>query len=321
MNHCQMIKFLIDASVDPCDDFFAFACSEKTRGNKLPITRRKNVDFKQLVKFPPAGFEYIQKFYRSCTKIGTGYTTEEVIAQCFGDGKCDEEEIRNYGDIFAQFLLFTREFFNKTMLPAVTPQWEEVTKDIYGGQGWNWWDFSASNLNDYFFLEAFHRVQTKTDFYQQTVEDMFRSNVFFAPMIDTFVEHGSQDIFPKIHIIPISIHETLRTGDASYIGRYKALMKMIFTSFGGNSSTIDEDVEKIVNMQLQIGKINDKDWFSAEPGSGEEIPIAELYKLVPSVKWKDYIEAGCLGSPHLHHLQHQALRRKRRVKIKKHGFL
>ena len=57
----EMIKFLIDASVDPCDDFFAFACSEKTRGNKLPKTRRKNVDFKQLVKFPPTGFEYIQK--------------------------------------------------------------------------------------------------------------------------------------------------------------------------------------------------------------------------------------------------------------------
>ena len=43
------------------------------------------MSFENLVKRPPAGFEYIRNFYKSCTMGGTGWTTEESLF---------EEEVR-----------------------------------------------------------------------------------------------------------------------------------------------------------------------------------------------------------------------------------
>ena len=61
-----LMEHLVDFTVDPCDDFFAFACSAKTRGNPLPVTPIILEDEESLVKSPPQGYAYIKKFYLKC---------------------------------------------------------------------------------------------------------------------------------------------------------------------------------------------------------------------------------------------------------------
>ena len=46
----KLMENLIDLTVDPCEDFFAFACSAKTRGTPLPVTPIELVDEEALVK-------------------------------------------------------------------------------------------------------------------------------------------------------------------------------------------------------------------------------------------------------------------------------
>jgi len=80
-----------------------------------------------LLKFPPKKFEYMQKFYLSCTKINTGFTTEEVFEKCVeadgpGGEKCTKEELEEYGDIYVQMLGYIQQFFKETAFPAVTPR-------------------------------------------------------------------------------------------------------------------------------------------------------------------------------------------------------
>ena len=112
----KLLNYLIDPTVDPCDDFFAYACSVKARGTPSPITPIELADHKTLIQFPPEGYDYIREFYQSCTAIEDGYTTEQVFfASCIkNDGECTEEEMKQYGDIYVQFFRYTKEFFKKT---------------------------------------------------------------------------------------------------------------------------------------------------------------------------------------------------------------
>merc|ERR1711934_528093 len=78
----KMMEHLVDFTVDPCDDFYAFSCSAKTRGSKSPFPRREIPTKEDLVRDPPKKFEYMRKFYHSCTKINSRFSTEEVFEKC-----------------------------------------------------------------------------------------------------------------------------------------------------------------------------------------------------------------------------------------------
>merc|ERR1719458_748030 len=54
----KMMEHLVDFTVDPCDAFFAFSCSAKTRGTKGPFPRKVIDEKEVLLKFPPKKFEY-----------------------------------------------------------------------------------------------------------------------------------------------------------------------------------------------------------------------------------------------------------------------
>ena len=305
----QLLDHLIDPSVDPCDDFFAFACSSKTRGLTPPVTPIELAGDEKLIRFPPEGFEYIKKFYQSCTTIDEGYTTEEVFANCIkDDGKCTEEELKEYGDIYVQFLKYTKDFFKKTAFPAVLPNWEKDTEDWFGGFGWSWWQVSAQVLKDNFYLAAFHDIE----------RDEFRSNIFFAPLVNrhdhiTYENTHPHTLWHKIHIVPMTIPR--RFADSDFQRSYAPLVKGLLLSFGADPSTVGDDADRIIQMEQQLSEMGlpeawsygfgsgsgsgdseyDEDYESSGHSEGdftEELTITELADAVPSVPWKDFLEAA-----------------------------
>ena len=71
--------------------------------------------------------------------------------------------LKKYGQIYVDFLAYLKTFFLAMNFPVVTPNWEEVTADMSGGQGWTWWDVATDILKDYSFIGVFQYVETVQD--------------------------------------------------------------------------------------------------------------------------------------------------------------
>ena len=311
----EMMKHLVDFTVDPCQDFFAFSCSAKTRGQKPPIARARIDDFKSLIRDPPEGFEYIGKFFTSCIQINqTERTTQEVFFNCFeGDGKCTEEKAAEYGSIYAQFFKHTKRFVNNTAFPAAVPEawWDKRTRSWFGEEGWTWWDFSATILKNFYFLAAFDLEQVEgkrpneRSWEKKPNErswDKFRTNLFFAPLIDSVAEKENEFTSRhSIYLVPITIPHAIKTGDEEYFVQYRQLLTGFITSFRDDTTQIEEDVERIIAMEKELGQITQGYesksvwWTHAE--FTEAITIRDLSEEIPAVPWKDYIEKTFSENP------------------------
>ena len=278
-------------TVDPCEDFFQFACKPAAFQTEVPPVRPPLLTFEQLVKKPPAGFDFVKTFSDSCMNISDRFSSLEVLYNCTANGICLDEEIKPFGQVYVDFINYLKWFANQTAFPAVTPDWEEVTRDWFGGQGWTWWNMAANVLKDYSFLGTFQYVVGPVD----GGRDYFRANLFFVPMIETTVDSerlGERDLLPRIHIVPMKVARFLRNGgDKEEIVKYKRFMRALLGYISNNATTLEDDIERIVELELELGQINTRSSFTSGD-DWELVTINELYQLVPTVEWKDYILAS-----------------------------
>ena len=292
---------LLDMTADPCQDFFRFACSVAGRGNEVPPVPKPLATMKQLVKRPPDGYEYVNEFYQSCVKISTGYTSMQVLFFCREDGICDDDKLveEKYGKVYVDFINYLKQFGTKTAFPVVTLNWEEVTNGWFKGQGWNWWDFAANIMKDYFILGSFQYTRGDDTEDLDYADDIFKSSLFFAPMIETTFQDrdkdGEGDILPRINIVPMRVSRFLRNGgNNSELKVYKKLMMALLGYLSNNATSLEKDIDRIVELELEVGKINTKAYFK-DADFKAEVTIQQLHNMVPTVEWKDYIQASLSG--------------------------
>ena len=283
----KMLGFL-DMTVDPCDDFFKFVCNVNTRGQYLPPVNEDIKDLERLVRTPPKGFEFVSTFFESCIKISTDTDPLEVLMNCTADGVCEVDELLKYGQIYVDFLAYLKIFSDAMAFPVVTPNWEKVTANMSEGQGWTWWDVATDILTHFSFIGVFQYVEGE--------HDVFMSNIFFSPMIETILtgkncSRGICDIpyrKPWIHIVPMTPDLWMIKGDEKLWDQYKKFMMDLLGHLSNDKSNLEKDITRIIDLEKKLKKINNKPEF-ANDDDWEVVGIFELYYLVPFVEWKDFI--------------------------------
>ena len=222
-----------------------------------PTQKKKKLpDFEELVENPPDGFEFAKKFLASCERAPSVFSPTQALLGCAEDGRCTMEEMMPNGRIF-EMLSHLKTFTKKVKFPAVASE-QGHFRD-------SWQDFAAEQLNENYLMAAFQFVQpVNENFEDGKGRDIFTSNIFFAPSIDTTVDKKKKkrrdDYLPKIHIVPMTLPEFLTNpAKKSKVAEYKMWVKAVISAIAEDQkSTIDQDVERIVELELKIGEINDR---------------------------------------------------------------
>ena len=80
-DQCDRLKNKLEEQ----EDFYQLACGANTSRPKVELKD----SFLDLVRSPPEGYGCVKDFYRSCTNLPTGFTTERVLLECIKDGQGD----------------------------------------------------------------------------------------------------------------------------------------------------------------------------------------------------------------------------------------
>ena len=171
--NAERVNYLIDNSVDPCDDFFRYAC--KQTGEEYPYAREEvSQNLTELIEEASGEFSFLKDFYDSCVSITTQFSTEQVAQYCLHDGKCPKEELKKFGIVYQQFREKVLGFAKHTLPPVLMDDWESKSENF------TWQKLSEDVLRHEYYLGAFQFIHENTE--------KFFSNVFFAPMIDHSVK-------------------------------------------------------------------------------------------------------------------------------------
>ena len=255
-----------------------------------PTQKKKKLpDFEELVENPPDGFEFAKKFLLSCERSPSVISPTQALLGCAEDGRCTMEEMMPDGRIF-EMLSHLKTFTKKVKFPAVASE-QGHFRD-------SWQDFAAEQLNENYLMAAFQFVQPANENFEDGKgRDIFTSNIFFAPSIDTTVHKKKKkrrdDYLPKIHIVPMTLPEFLTNpAKKSKVAEYKMWVKALISAIAEDqkSTIIDQDVERIVELELKLGEINDRHSFKSNE-EWETISLEQLQMaIVPSVRWLKYLE-------------------------------
>ena len=121
----ERIGYLLDNTVDPCEDFFQYVCSSKKRGKEYPYAREDvTLNLTDLVVKASGEFSFIKDFYQSCVSISNQFSTAEVTEYCLHDDECSKEELRKFGSIYQEFRENFQDFASDTSWPVLTEDWE-----------------------------------------------------------------------------------------------------------------------------------------------------------------------------------------------------
>ena len=180
-NSKERIEYLIDNSVDPCEDFFQYACSNKNRGKEFPYGRKEvTQNLTKLIEEVSGDFSFLRDFYDSCVSITSQFSTEDVVAYCIHDNKCPKEELEKFNIVYQQFREDILSFAKHTSPPVLTDDWESRSENF------TWQKLSEDILRDDYYLGAFQYVKERR--LSRPATENFFSSVFFAPMIDNSVK-------------------------------------------------------------------------------------------------------------------------------------
>ena len=135
-------------------------------------------------------------------------------------------------------------------------------------------------------------------------ETFFRSNVFFAPMIDyplkqnfdfcNFGKNRNQFLSQTLNIIPMTFPKFLMDHKLEMIENYKQIMFDVLASLGAQRKEIKTDMDKVLENELKLAKLSKVEYCNrklATDADGHEMTLDELDIEVPlqNGQWVDYV--------------------------------
>ena len=122
--------------------------------------------------------------------------------------------------------------------------------------------------------------------------DVFMSNIFFSPMIETTMTRGNGTSIPyrlpRIHIVPMTPDLWMIEGGEKEWDQYKNFMMDLLGHISKDKSNLEKDIARIIDLEKKLKKIINKPVF-ANDEEWETVGIYDLHQLVPTVEWKDFI--------------------------------
>ena len=198
-------------------------------------------------------------------------------------------ELRAINGKLSELVSHLRKFTKQVNFPA-------VSFDQSNSQDWQ--KLAGDQLKNNFLMVAFQFVEPDNNKFEDAKgTDVFTSNTFFAPLIDTTVDKNKkkrnrrEDDFPKIHIVPMTLPEFLTApANQSEVTKYKMWMKVLLSAIAeGQKSTNEQDVDRILELELKLGEMHKRQFYKSRSDEWETVTLGQLQMITPSVAWVKYL--------------------------------